>query len=82
MSGYIKYFEDGARNMSFMTEDEDVYSKYDEIWNLVKKLLKLKFTVNPIRDGKYVLVKLNIFNGVNKTTFTDDQVPIEKNHYA
>ena len=28
MSGFIKYFEDGAKNMSFMTEDKDVYLKY------------------------------------------------------
>ena len=67
--------------MPFMTEDKDVYSKYDEIWGVVRKLLKLKFDVNPIRDGKYLLTKLKIFNGVNKTTFTDDQVPVERNHY-
>ena len=81
MSGYIKYFDDGAKNMSFMTDDKDVYLKYDEIWNVVKKLLKLKFSVNPIHDGKYVLAKLKIFNGVNKTTFTNNAVPMERNHY-
>ena len=81
MSGYIKYFDDGAKNMSFMTVDKKIYSKYDEIWDLVKKLLKLKFSVNPIRDGKYVLAKLKIFNSVNKTTFTDDVEPMKKNHY-
>ena len=82
MSGYIKYFEDGAKNMLFMTEDKDVYSKYDEIWGAVKKLLKLKLTVNPIPDGKYLLAKLKIFNGINKIMFTDDQVPMEKNCYV
>ena len=29
-----------------------------------------------------MIAKLKIFNGVNKTTFTDDQVPIGKNHYV
>ena len=81
MSGYIKYFDDGAKNMSFMTVDKKIYSKYDEIWDVVKKLLKLKFSVNPIRDGKYALAKLKIFNSVNKTTFTDDVEPMKKNHY-
>ena len=32
----------------FVTDDEKVNEKYDEIWNVVKKLLKLKFTVDPI----------------------------------
>ena len=33
MNGYIKYFDDGRKNMSFVTGDEEVYEKYDEIWN-------------------------------------------------
>ena len=72
MSGYIKYFGDGAKNMSFITDDKEIYAKYNEIWNMIKKLLKLKFTVNPIRDDKYMLAKLKIFNGINIATFTDD----------
>ena len=48
MSGYIKYFDDGGKNMSFVTDDKEVYEKYNEIWNIVKKLLKLKFTVSPV----------------------------------
>ena len=30
MNRYIKYFEDGGKNMSFTTDDEKVYEKYDE----------------------------------------------------
>ena len=33
MSGFIEYF-DGGKNMSFMTEDNEVYSKYSEIWDM------------------------------------------------
>ena len=32
MNGYIKYFDDGGKNMSFVTGDEEVYEKYNEIW--------------------------------------------------
>ena len=78
MSGYIKYFDDGGKNMSFVTDDKDVYEKYNEIWNVVKKLLKLKFTVNPVCDDKYVIAKLKIFKNVNMTTFTNNVAPIEK----
>ena len=71
-----------VENMSFVTDDEKVYEKYNEIWEVVRKLLKLKFTVSPIRDDKYIIAKLKIFNKINRTTFTDNIIPIEKNHYT
>ena len=82
MSGYIKYFDDGGKNMSFVMDDKEIYEKYNEIWNVVKKLLKLKFTVNPLRDDKYIIAKIKIFKNVNMTTFTNNIVPIEKTHYT
>ena len=81
MNGYIKYFDDGGKNMSFVTDDEKVYEKYDKIWNVVKSLLKLKFAASPIRNDKYILAKLKIFKKKNLTTFSNNIVPIEKNHY-
>ena len=80
MNGYIKYFDDGGKNMSFVTDDEKVYQKYDEILNVVKGLLKLKFTTSPIRNDKYILAKLEIFRKKNITTFNNDNniVPTEK----
>ena len=82
MSGYIKYFDDGGKNMSFVTDDEKIYEKYNEIWEVVRKLLKVKFTVNPIRDDKYIIAKMKIFNGTNRTTFTNNIIPIERNNYV
>ena len=81
MNGYIKYFDDGGKKMSFVTDDEEVYKKYNEIWEVVRKLLKLKFTVGPVRDDKYIIAKLKIFNKINRATFTDNAIPIERNHY-
>ena len=80
MSGYIKYFDNGGKNMSFVT-DKEVYEKYNEIWNVVKGLLKLKFAASPIRDDKYILAKLKMFKKKNITTFNNNIVPMEKNHY-
>ena len=65
MSGYIKYFDNNGKNMSFVTDDKDVYEKYNEIWNVVKRLLKLEFTASPIRHDKYILAKLKIFKKKN-----------------
>ena len=81
MNGYIKYFDDAGKNMSFVSDVEEVYEKYNEIWEVVRKLLKLKFIVGPVRDDKYLIAKLKIFNGTNRTTFTDNVIPFEKNHY-
>ena len=81
MNRYIKYFDDGGKNMSFVTNDEKVYEKYNEIWNVVKGLLKLKFAASPIRNDKYILAKLKIFMKKNLATFNNNIVPIEKNHY-
>ena len=82
MSGYIKYFDDGGKNMSFVTDNKEVYKKYNEIWEVVRKVLKLKFTVNPVRDDKYIIAKLKIFKNVNITTFTNNVIPEENTHYT
>ena len=37
MSGWIKYFENGGKNMSFKIEDDEVYLKYNEYGIKLKK---------------------------------------------
>ena len=89
MNGYIKYFDNGGKNMTFVTDNENVYDKYNKISEVIRKLLKVKFTVNPVRDDKYLVAKLKIFNRINRTTFFDNNNnnnnnnnnPIEINHY-
>ena len=81
MNGYIKYFDDGGKNMSFVTDDEKVYEKYNEIWEVIRNLLKIDFTVTHVRDDIYLVAKLKIFNKINKTTFTNNTIPMEKNNY-
>ena len=84
MNGYIKYFDNGGKNMTFVTDNENVYDKYNEIWEVIRKLLKVKFTVNTVQDDKYLVAKLKIFNRINKTTFNNNNknnIPIERSHY-
>ena len=45
---YVKYFDDGGKNMTFVTDNENVYDKYNEIWEVIRKMLKIKFAVNPV----------------------------------
>ena len=81
MDEYIKYFDNGGKNMSFVTDDEKFYDKYNEMWEVIRKLLKVKFTVNSVRDDRYLVAKLKIFNKVNKTNVTNDFIPLERQHY-
>ena len=71
--------------MTFVTNNEKVYDKYNEIWEVIRKLLKVKFAVNPVRDDKVLVAKLKIFNKINRTTFNDDNnknnIPKERSHY-
>ena len=84
MHGYIKYFDNGGKNMTFVTDNEKVYDKYNEIWEVIRKLLKVKFAVNPVRDDKYLIAILKMFNKINRTTFNDDNnknnIPKERIH--
>ena len=36
MCGYIKYFENGDKNMSFLIKYDEVWYKYNEIWDAIK----------------------------------------------
>ena len=82
MDGYIKYFDDGEKNMSFVTDVEKNYKKYNKIWEVIRNLLKTDFTDNPVRDDIYLVAKLKIFNKINRTTFNNNNhISMERKHY-
>ena len=82
MTGYIKYFENRRKNMSFMVKNDDVLDKYNEIWDKIKVKLGIKFHSTPVFDEKYIKAKVREFNGVIKTNFLGDEVPKENVHYT
>ena len=59
MSGYIKYFENGGKNMSFVIKDYDVLDKYNKNWDKIKETLSIKFNSMLVYDEqvKNVVVK-------------------------
>ena len=81
MSGYIKYFDNGGKNMSFKIEYESVYLKYIEIWNKIKKSLNTRFHSQPIYDDKYIKAKEKKFSSMINTLFSCNEIPKERNHY-
>ena len=82
MSGYIKYFENGGKNMSFLIKDDEVWDKYDKIWDVIKDKLGIKFHSKPVYEYKYLKAKLINFNGVIKTNFLGNDIPKEDMHYT
>ena len=77
MSGYIKYFENGGKNMSFFIKDDEVWDKYDKIWDVIKNKLGINFHSKPVYEYRYLKAKVKEFDGVIKTSFLGDDVPKE-----
>ena len=82
MDGYIKYFNNGGKNMSFMIKDDKVWDKYDKIWNVIKDKVGTTFRSEPVYEYKYLRTKVREFDGVIKTNFLGNGVPKEKMHYT
>ena len=58
MSGYIKYFNNGGKNMSSMIKNNSVLIKYHEIWNRIKKTSNTKLHSMSVYDEKYIKIKV------------------------
>ena len=82
MSGYIKYFENGSKNMSFLIKDDEVWDKYDKIWDVIKDKLGIKFHSEPVYEYKYLKAKIREFDGVIKTNLLGNDMPKENMHYT
>ena len=82
MSGYIKYFENGGKNMSFLIKNDRVLDKYNTISDKIKETLNIKFHSMPVYDEKYIKAKVREFNGAIKTNFLGDEMPKENLYYV
>ena len=82
MNGYIKYFENGGKNMSFLIENDEVWQKYEDIWDVIKNKLNIKFHSQPIYQNKYLKVKVREFDGNIKINFLGNNVPKESTYYT
>ena len=75
MNEYIKYFENGSKNMSFLIKNDEVWDKYDKIWDVVKDKPSIKFHSEPVYKCKYLKTKVREFDGVIKTNFLGKSMP-------
>ena len=82
MSGYIKYFENGGKNMSFLIKDNEVWNKYDKIWEVIKDKLGINIYSKPVYEYKYLKAKVREFDGIIRTDFLGNSIPKENMHYT
>ena len=68
--------------MSFLIKDDEVWVKYENIWDLIKNKLGIKFHSEPIYEQKYLKAKVREFDGVIKTNFLGNDTPKENMHYT
>ena len=82
MKGYIKYFDNGGKNMSLLIKNSEVWEKYEDIWYVIKNKLNIKFHSQPIYENKYLKTKVREFDGSIKTNFLDNNIPKENMYYT
>ena len=68
--------------MSFFIKGDEVKEKYEQIWDVIKNKLKIKFHSLPVYDKKYFKTKVREYEGMIKTNFLGHGMPKENIHYT
>ena len=62
-------------------KNEKIYKKYNEIWEVIRNLLKKDFTISPVQDDIYLIAKFKIFDRINRTIYNSTLNHMGKKHY-
>ena len=68
--------------MSFLIKNDEVWEKYEDIWNVIKFKLGIKFHSEPIYEKKYLKAKIRKFDDDIKTNFLGNGLPKENMYYT
>ena len=60
--------KNGGKNISFLIKNSEVWEKYEDIWDVIKNKLNIKFHSQPIYENKYLKAKVREFDGNIKQT--------------
>ena len=58
-----------VEKMSFLIKNDEVWQKYEDIWNVIKNKLNMKFHSEPIYESNYLKAKVREFDDDIKTNF-------------
>ena len=70
------------KKISFLIKNSETWEKYEEIWNVIKNKLNIKFHSQPIYENKYLKAKVREFHGNIKTNFLGNGLPKENTCYT
>ena len=65
-----------------MIKDDEVWEKYDKIWDVIKNKLGIKFYSELVYEYKYLKAKVREFDGVTKTNFLGNGMPKQNMYYT
>ena len=68
--------------MSFLIKNDELWQKYENIWNAIKNKLSIKFNSEPIYKNKCLKAKAREFDGNIKTNFLGNDLPKENTYYT
>ena len=70
ISAYVKRFDEQTTWMHFLMEDDDVFEKYNTIWDKVSADIKKEFDSKPVYNKNYLKTKIKS-HGNDFTDFYD-----------
>ena len=82
INDYIKYFENGGKNMPLSIKNDEIWQKFEDIWYVIKNKLNIKFHSQPIYENDYLKAKVREFGGNIKTNFSGNGLPEENTYYT
>ena len=68
--------------MSLLIKNSEVWEKYEDIWNVIKNKLNIKFHGQLIYKNKYLKTKVRQFDGSIKTNVLGNGLPKENTYYT
>ena len=69
MNANAKYFNGNSKHINLLVNDKEILTKYSEIWNKIKSLIKKEFNSEPVYNDKYIKTKIKIYNSRVYTNF-------------
>ena len=66
---------------AFFIKVDEAWEKYEQIWDVMKNKLGIKFYREPIYKQKYLKAKIREFNGVIKPSFLGNDMRKENTYY-
>ena len=68
--------------MSFLIKNSEVWEKYEDMWNVIKNKLNIKFHSQLIYENKYLKTKVRELDGSIKANILGNSIPKENNYYT